>query len=252
MSLSIGNLVGWQNFEAVGMGIGFGLAEFAWHTTAQKVGMLMTGLEVKPSLDPDDGPQVMAFEMLDKEFVPGVIIAPIFEEIVFRGLLQPMASLGMVFCFHQLAAPSLLGLSQASVLSIVGSGIGFGLLHYFNHEQGGTFPATISSLAGIGFGVVRAKLGLAASIGAHMTANLSTGLLDKYWPEFLEFKWEKELRELPPKERELRLLTEAVQRADAAIAQMSKTSTTSEKNELEQLRSNWQHQIKALQAKADY
>lgn len=246
--VSIDSLVGWQGIASVGIGICSGLAEFVWHTTAQKISMVAAKLESKPMLGPDEGPQVLSFEALDKQFVPMVIQAPIFEEIVFRGLVQPMLTYGIAFCFPQLGAPALLGVSKAALLSLATTAAGFGLAHYRNYEKGGAFPAAMGTVAGVVFGIVREKFGLIASIAAHITANFNTGLLDKYWPEFLEFSWERELRLLPPRDRELRLLQEAVARANAALAQMPQKEANSDRVELERLRSTWTEEIRVLEA----
>ncbi len=240
--MSVG-LIG-QRLAAIGTGICVGTVEFLWHTTVQKINMVVSKLEFKSKLEPGDGPPILPSEILDKQFSPMVVQAPIIEEMVFRGLFQPMLSYGIASCFPQLAASTLLGISRASLLSAVTTAVGFGLCHYPDYEKGGAFPATMGAIAGAVFGIVREKFGLLASIAAHMTTNLSTGLLDKYWPELLESSWERELRLLPPKERELRLLQEAIQRVDTAVAQMPQTN--SNRVELEQLRLGWEKQIEAL------
>ena len=180
--------------RALGTGICCGIAEFVWHTTAQKMGMIIAGLEFEPSCAPGDDPLVLGSEVLDKEFVSSVIGCPIGEEVVFRGLLQKALTQGITFCFPQLQAPSPIGISKASLLSVVTIGVGFGLAHYPDYKKGGAFPSTMAAIAGIIYGVVREKFGLTSSIAAHMASNLSTGLLDKYWTTLLEMKWEKELK----------------------------------------------------------
>lgn len=239
--------IGWQGLSSLGAGVCFGAAEFVWHTAAQKVAMLWANFEARPSLDADDGPQVLASESLDKEFTLRVIKAPVIEETLFRGLAQPALAYGLSFCFPQLAAPLLFGISKAALLSTIATAGAFGYVHLFAYEEGAGFSAAMTAVAGLVFGVVREKFGLIASIAAHATANLCTGLLDKYYPEFLEFSWEKELRIMPPRQREIRLLQESVVRANARIAEIGDASDE-EAIELTTLRASWVEQIQQLEA----
>lgn len=237
------NSVVWQGVSSLAMGVGCGLTEFICRSTVQKVAMVGAGLNVEPSLDPDDGPQLLPYEQLDKEFSVSVIAAPVIEEIVFRGLLQPVLAYGITCAFPQLATPIVLGVNSATLTSIAITSIGFGAGHYPNFSKGGVFPCVAAAVAGIVFGVARDRFGLIASIGAHMTANLCTGLLDKYWPELLEFPVEKELRLLPPRQRELRLLKEAVARIDQAVPH----SSPDDVKKLKSLRSGWVKQMSVLE-----
>lgn len=246
--MSMITTIGWQGLSsAVGAGVCFGAAEFVWHTVAQKIAMLWTNFEARPSLDADDGPQVLASESLDKEFTLRVIKAPVIEETLFRGLAQPALTYGLSFCFPQLAAPLVLGISTAALLSTAATAGAFGYVHLFAYEEGAGFSAAMTAVAGLVFGVVREKFGLIASIAAHATANLCTGLLDKYYPEFLEFSWEKELRLMPPRQRELKLLNEAVARVNTRLAEIDDASDE-EAIELTDLRASWTAQIQGLQA----
>jgi len=67
----------------------------------------------------------------------GIAIAPVAEELAFRGFLQP-----------------LLVQSLGSVFGILGAAIPFGILHF--HEYGNSWRhAVVISLAGVGFGLMR-------------------------------------------------------------------------------------------------
>lgn len=250
--MSIGSLLSSKAAVSAGIGICCGFAEFAWRTIAQKVAMVVGKLEFTPALGPYNGPRTLPFEVLDKEFVSSVVGAPAAEEIAFRGFLQPMLSAGLVYCFPQLAAPALLGISQASLLSITAVGSIFGSLHSFNYEKGGDFPATMRSIAGSIYGIAAEKFGLIASVAAHMTSNLCTGLLNKYWPELLEFSWERELRLLPQQERELKFLREAIQRAEAehqrihGNEQEKELLNKLEKKLLKELIDEWRQQLREI------
>lgn len=71
----------------------------------------------------------------------GIAIAPIAEELAFRGFLQP-----------------LLVRSLGPVCGILGAAIPFGLLHF--REYGNSWRhAAVISLAGVGFGVMRQRTG---------------------------------------------------------------------------------------------
>jgi membrane protease YdiL (CAAX protease family) len=71
----------------------------------------------------------------------GVAIAPVAEELAFRGFLQP-----------------LLVRSMGPVYGILGAAIPFGLLHF--HEYGNSWRhAVVISLAGAGFGIMRQRTG---------------------------------------------------------------------------------------------
>jgi len=71
----------------------------------------------------------------------GVAIAPVAEELAFRGFLQP-----------------LLVRSVGPVFGILGAAIPFGILHF--HEYGNSWRhAVVISLAGAGFGVMRQVTG---------------------------------------------------------------------------------------------
>lgn len=71
----------------------------------------------------------------------GVTVAPLSEELAFRGFLQP-----------------LIARSAGALAGIVGAAIPFGLLHY--HEYGNSWRhAVVISLAGATFGVMRQLTG---------------------------------------------------------------------------------------------
>jgi len=71
----------------------------------------------------------------------GVTVAPVSEELAFRGFLQP-----------------LLVRSAGPVVGILGAAIPFGLLHY--HEYGNSWRhAVVISLAGATFGIMRQLTG---------------------------------------------------------------------------------------------
>jgi uncharacterized protein len=84
----------------------------------------------------------------------GVAIAPLAEELAFRGFLQPLLARG--------AGP---------VVGILGAAIPFGILHF--HEYGNSWRhAVVISLAGAAFGVMRQLTGSTrAAAGMHASYN---------------------------------------------------------------------------------
>jgi len=217
------NLIGWQGFSSLGMGIGCGIAEFVFHTTAQKVAMAVGNLDVQGRVDPDDGVEILSFERLQKQFVRGVLYAPIGEEICLRGIMQPLLSFTIASYSPHLEAIGCVGISQATLISLVATANCFGVLHYPDYEKGAALPVTLACIAGAVFGLVREKFGLIAAIGAHMTSNLCSGLLDQCYPQFLENERERKLRVLPPQEREQKLLQEAICRIETEFKKSGKT-----------------------------
>lgn len=164
------------------VGAVYGFADFIICTTYQKI-CLLAGVIFKEIEDDDDIP---ASERLDKEFWQTVVIWPIGEEIVFRGILQPILAHGILFFMPQLSAPSYLGIAGANLISSVVTGTGFGAIHYFVYSSGGKEAAFIISVGGIAQGILKERFGLVAPICAHMVHNFMVGWLDKQYPEFLE------------------------------------------------------------------
>lgn len=170
--------------QTFGIGALCGALDFLYKSTAQKVCMA-AGVVFEEAPD-DDEPFTPSSERLDRNFRDIVITYPILEEVAFRGLLQPLLTHGLTAYFPQLAASAFLGLSTAALISTVAIGVGFGALHIPNYERGGLVVGSFAAISGTFLGIIKEKFGLLASIGAHMTSNLGTGLLDKYAPALLE------------------------------------------------------------------
>ncbi len=168
--------------DQVAVGATCGVAEFLFSTTCQKACML-AGVKFEEIEDEEDVPPS---ERLDKHFLEAVIIYPVGEELVFRGLFQPFLAKRLSFYMPQLAAPALLGISRANAISAIVVGTGFGVIHYFGYKSGGKQVAVIGAVSGSFCGLVKERFGFVASVLAHMVHNFCTGLLDKYYPVFLE------------------------------------------------------------------
>lgn len=108
------------------------------------------------------------------------LVLPVGEELVFRGVLQPLMSRAIVW-IAPAAAATFLGtpLSIATGVSIVATAAIFGLIHLFNEHENAPAQAVFSTLSGIALGVVAAQFGLGASIAAHIANNtLSVSLIN--------------------------------------------------------------------------
>jgi hypothetical protein len=168
--------------KQVAVGAACGFADFLFSTTTQKTCML-AGVKFEEIEDEDDVP---SSQRLDKEFWEGVVIYPIGEELVFRGLLQPFLSQRLQLYMPQLAAPALLEMPVANIVSALAIGTGFGIMHYFGYKSGGKQIALMASMSGSFYGVMKERFGLATSISAHMVHNFMIGWLDKHYPKFLD------------------------------------------------------------------
>lgn len=176
--------------QGLAVGTAAGFADFLFTTTSQKVCML-AGVKFEEEVDEGDIPPS---ERFDRCFADLVVKYPIAEEAIFRGVLQPVLAEGLIICIPKLAAPALLGIPIANVVSAVAIGVGFGSLHYFNYKQGGKHVAVIGSISGSFYGMVKECFGLPGSIAAHITHNFMTAWLDKHYPEILESESERKQR----------------------------------------------------------
>ncbi len=99
-----------------------------------------------------------------------VLILPIVEEGIFRGLLQPLLGYGIKSLVPLASAPFLgTGLSIAVSVSVVASSLIFGLAHLSNKI--GYLPPILATVSGVVYGVLAARLSLSASIASHVVNN---------------------------------------------------------------------------------
>jgi len=101
------------------------------------------------------------------------LVAPIFEELLFRGALQ-LLLIAAISWLSPVAATALLfgtGLTVAEMLSIFVTSIIFGAMHIQNRHAGYYRQAAYCFNTGIVYGVVAMKYGLVASIAAHIINN---------------------------------------------------------------------------------
>jgi len=92
------------------------------------------------------------------------LIGPVLEEVLFRGLLQPVLLFGMASLFPQLAG-------LAAVIAVLIAGVAFGLAHLGNKHPNSHIQAALCVFSGIFYGIVALQFGLGASIAIHMLNN---------------------------------------------------------------------------------
>jgi len=110
--------------------------------------------------------QLFAFPLL------GTLIAPVAEELVFRGGIQPLLTRTLIWLVPTTTAIFAgTGLSIAAAVSIVATAAIFGFAHIFNQHQNSHIQAIITAVEGVAFGILAAQFGLGASIAAHLTIN---------------------------------------------------------------------------------
>lgn len=102
-----------------------------------------------------------------------MIIAPVLEEGIFRGLLLPVM-LDAITTLFPITTTMMFwgtGITLAAAISIgVVAGL-FGAIHVFNEHEGAYRQAFIATLSGIAFGILALEFGLYAAIGAHIMNN---------------------------------------------------------------------------------
>lgn len=107
------------------------------------------------------------------DLILATLLAPIYEELLFRGALQPLL-IAAISWLAPVASTALLfgtGLTVAAMLSIFVTSIIFGAMHISNRHVGSYRQAALCFIAGIVDGVVAIQYGLVASIAAHIINN---------------------------------------------------------------------------------
>lgn len=165
--------------STVPIGIGIGVGVFALSTVTMII------LKVCNLLADDDDSEYEKDILKYPLF--GTLGAPIVEEGIFRGLLQPLATRAILFIVPAAAAAFLgTGLSIAVVVSIVATAAIFGFVHVFNDHKNSHIQAFAATLGGVAFGVVAAQFGLPAAIAAHIVNNTIAISLAKLFKEEID------------------------------------------------------------------
>ena len=138
--------------------------------------------------DPKENKTMTALIMSDP--LTATLCAPLMEEFLFRGLIQPLLVLMLTCLAPGLAAIPFLtiGLSLALIASIICTSSIFGIIHLANSTDLDNYYQVIgTTLAGITFGVISAQFGLAAAIAAHIALNtisITMLKLERYSEEY--------------------------------------------------------------------
>lgn len=100
------------------------------------------------------------------EWYLSVFLAPIMEEIAFRGGVQMLGEMGLV----SLGVPSPL----AKTICILAANTLFTAAHFEDHTQFSTRQFSSIFVGGMADGIICSKFGLISSIASHAFSNLST------------------------------------------------------------------------------
>jgi hypothetical protein len=108
------------------------------------------------------------------------LLAPVIEELIFRGAMQPLFTRAIVWLAPTATAAFFgSGLGTATVVSIVATSVLFGLLHLGNKDvnENVHFQVVYAGILGIPLGILAVQFGLGASIAAHIAINTISTIL---------------------------------------------------------------------------
>lgn len=102
----------------------------------------------------------------------GTLVAPILEELTFRGGMQPLLTRGVLW-LAPAAAGAFLGssMSIAATVALVATAALFGAVHCFNDHKNAHIQAIFCTVSGVADGLLALHFGLGASIAAHIVNN---------------------------------------------------------------------------------
>jgi membrane protease YdiL (CAAX protease family) len=109
------------------------------------------------------------------------LVAPLVEEGLFRGFLQPLTARMITFIAPATACAFLgTSLSAATTIAIVATGALFGIAHLSNRRRNIHRQAFTATIGGIIYGVTTAQFGLTAAIAAHVVHNTLVKLANAF------------------------------------------------------------------------
>ncbi|WP_367606201.1 CPBP family intramembrane glutamic endopeptidase [Legionella sp. W05-934-2] len=112
-------------------------------------------------------PQTFDFDPLDVS-----LFAPILEELMFRGFMQPTLLLLIPMLIPSTATVLIAsGLSAAALISILITSVAFGLAHIGNNHSGSYVQGVLCTLSGLNLGLLALYFGLPAAIASHIANN---------------------------------------------------------------------------------
>ena len=103
-----------------------------------------------------------------------MLYAPILEEFIFRGILQPLLLAVATLLVPSTPIAIILGvsLSGAAIFSICVAAVLFGAVHLSNDHKGAFRQSLNCVVSGIVFGLLAFQFGLLTAIAAHMMNNI--------------------------------------------------------------------------------
>lgn len=135
-------------------------------------GLLAGGIALKLGFAAAEDGNNEYLQTMDKHPLFFTLGFPIVEEGVHRGILQPLATRGILYVAPTAAAAFAgTSLSIADAVSILANSVIFGLTHLFNPHKNARMQAISTTFSGIGWGIARARFGLPASMAAHIVNN---------------------------------------------------------------------------------
>lgn len=104
-----------------------------------------------------------------KNEVISTLVCPIFEELLFRGIVQPCLLQSILFIAPTACcAFAKTSFSLNTSMALVSTSVLFGLAHKIN---GSNIQAISTTISGIMYGILMIRFGIAPAIAAHMTHN---------------------------------------------------------------------------------
>lgn len=175
--------------RSIAVGCAVGVSDFLFTVTCQKVCMFAK-LKIEP-IDKDLND--LATQIAERKAV-SCVLAPVIEELLFRGALQSLVKKVVAFCVPYFGKTTYAGLPISNLTSAIVAGSAFGVSHISNFKEGGWIPALSISVGGCVYGIAKEYFGLPCSITAHMIHNYLGSLVEDYYPEFFETPEETALR----------------------------------------------------------
>lgn len=126
----------------------------------------------------DEDENSLYSKLLNKNLLGVALFAPIAEEALFHGGLQPLLTYTIALIVPA-ASAALFGpmFTVATVVSIVATGVIFGAVHYLNPHKGAFEQAVLASIAGVAYGILTVQFGIGAAIAAHIVNNTICAML---------------------------------------------------------------------------
>ncbi len=123
------------------------------------------------------------------------IFGPIYEEMLFRGIITPAITKAALLAIPALAAPLCgLGMTAAAGVSVALSSVIFGAAHLVNPHKQATKQAISATFGGVVFGLVSHYYGLGSAAAAHIANNAILGLV---------LLFQSKTNVVPPEQRKL-------------------------------------------------